>query len=84
MKEEQGQKSFNNVVQLNLNKIDHDIVEILEESWLAAKQGLISKIGITYISKDGQIVQGSEGNAAYNTALMGGLMSLSISLGQLS
>ena len=37
MEEEQGQESFNNVVQLNLNKIDHDIVEILDVMLILAR-----------------------------------------------
>jgi hypothetical protein len=58
------------------------IIEILKESLHAAEQGKIASIGIAYISDEGNIVQGSEGSGKYNTALMGGLMSLSISLGQ--
>lgn len=63
-------------------KANQHIIEMLKESLHAAEQGKISSIGIAYISDDGKIVQGSEGSANYHTALMGGLMSLSLSLGQ--
>ena len=61
-----------------------EIIELLKEALHAAERGDVSTVGIAYISKEGQIIIGSEGNAVYNTALMGGLMSLSVSLGQVT
>lgn len=79
----QYDKPHEKVVNIHTRKPDNDaIITMLENTLVAARQGHIKNVALTYISEKGKIIKGNAGNAAYNTALMGGLMSLSISLAQ--
>jgi len=61
---------------------DDRVVTMLEHALKAAKKGHVKNIGIAYVGSDGKMMIASEGSEEYNTALMGGLMSLSLMLGR--
>ncbi len=63
-------------------KTEGKTVKLLETLLLAARQNQIAHLGVVYVSQEGDIVKGSVGDPQYNTAMIGGLTSLSISLNE--